>query len=172
MFRISPATGEDLDDLIRLRDDATKWLQSLDTDQWQQSWPTPEGESERLRKSIEEGTTWVVRDCSDAIATFAIDEAADPFLWTEAEQAERALYIHRFIVQRYYSGIGLGAKLMDLIEAWAAHDNYDWLRVDVWTTNIGLHKYYRGIGFDDVRTIVGDYPSGALFQRKVLNRAH
>jgi ribosomal protein S18 acetylase RimI-like enzyme len=172
MFQISPVTGEDLDDLIVVRDDATKWLHSLETDQWQQPWPTPEGESERFRKSIEEGKTWIVRDRSDAIATFAIDESADPLLWTEAEQAERALYIHRFIVHRDYSGIGLGAKLMDLIEAWAIHDDYRLLRVDVWTTNIRLHDYYRRIGFDHVRTIVSDYPSGALFQREVPKRAH
>jgi GNAT superfamily N-acetyltransferase len=172
MFQISPVTAADLDDVIELRDHATDWLSGLKTDQWQQAWPTAEGERERVRSSIEQGQTWIVWDRSDAVATFAIDRFSDPHLWTKSEQAERALYVHRFIVRRDYSGIRLGARLMDLIEVWAAHDDDHWLRVDVWTTNTRLHDYYQSIGFDHVRTIVSDYPSGALFQREVPKRSH
>jgi ribosomal protein S18 acetylase RimI-like enzyme len=172
LFRISLATGEDLDDIIRLRTEATNWLGSLKLDQWQQSWPSAEDERERFVKSVEKGQTWIVRNGSYPVATFAIDTFSDPHLWINAEQSERALYIHRFIVRREYSGIGLGAKLMDLIESWAAHDDFQWLRVDVWTTNTRLQVYYRRIGFDHVRTIESDYPSGALFQREVPKRTH
>ena len=39
-------------------------------------------------------------------------------------------------------------------------------RIDVWTDNIGLHRYYENRGFKHVRTLdLADYPSGALFQR-------
>jgi ribosomal protein S18 acetylase RimI-like enzyme len=172
VFRISLATEEDIDDIVLLRDNAVEWLRSMQSDQWQKPWPSAEGAGARLRQSIDKRTTWLVRLSADAAATFVIDEYSDPHLWTEFEQSERALYIHRFIVHRDYSGIGLGTKLMALIEAMAAHGGYRWLRVDVWTTNHGLQKYYLGKGFKHVRTIESDYPSGALFQHEVRKRTH
>jgi ribosomal protein S18 acetylase RimI-like enzyme len=172
VFKISLATQDDLDDIVVLRDNATEWLRSKQTDQWQKPWPSAEGERERLLQSLGEGKTWIVRLSSAPVATFAIDEFSDPHLWTESEQGEKALYIHRFIVHRDYSGIGLGAKLMALIEALGAHRGYRWLRVDVWTTNQGLQQYYRNLGFEHVRTIESDYPSGALFQREVPKGLH
>lgn len=167
MFQVSPATQADLDDIVFLRDEATDWLRDKQTDQWQRAWPSPEGERERLLDSLGEGTTWIVRLFSEAVATFAIDEFSDPRLWTESEQREPAKYVHRFIVRRSYGGIRLGTTLMDLIAVMAAHGEYSWLRVDVWTTNLGLQNYYRNLGFKHVRTIKSDYPSGALFQRAV-----
>jgi GNAT superfamily N-acetyltransferase len=167
MFQISRATQEDLDDIFMLRKNATAWLRSKQTDQWQRPWPSADGERDRLEQSLREETTWIVRDSSEAVATFATDEFSDPDLWTGPEQREAALYIHRFVVRRDYSGIRFGAALMDLIQAWAAHRGYRWLRVDVWTTNYGLQQYYRNLGFEHVRTIESDYPSGALFQREV-----
>ena len=167
MFEILRAEPADEDAVVALRKNVTVWLRSQPTDQWQKPWPSAVQERERMRESIERGETFIVRSSSKPVATFTVDEHSDPHLWTVAEQSERALYIHRFIVQREYSGIRLGAALMNLIAAQAVFDGYQWLRVDVWTKNYGLHRYYQGLGFEHVRTIESDYPSGALFQRPV-----
>jgi ribosomal protein S18 acetylase RimI-like enzyme len=172
VFQISPANTEDLDDIVQLRENATKWLRTKQTDQWQEPWPTAKRARERMLEGLQKGTTWIVRISSEPVATFVVDEFSDPGLWTEPEQSERALYVHRFVVHRDYSGIKLGATLMDLIGARAAHGGYRWLRVDVWTTNERLQQYYRDLGFADVRTIRGKYPSGALLQRPVPERSH
>jgi predicted N-acetyltransferase YhbS len=48
----------------------------------------------------------------------------------------------------------------------------NWVRIDVWTDNVGLHRYYEQHGFQHVRTLdLSDYPSGALFQRKATARS-
>lgn len=47
----------------------------------------------------------------------------------------------------------------------------NWVRIDVWTDNIGLHWYYEQRGFKHVRTLdLSDYLSGALFQRAATDR--
>jgi hypothetical protein len=47
----------------------------------------------------------------------------------------------------------------------------NWVRIDVWTDNVGLHCYYEQRGFRRVRTLdLSDYPSGALFQRHATDR--
>jgi hypothetical protein len=49
----------------------------------------------------------------------------------------------------------------------------DWIRVDVWTTNLALHAYYKGQGFEHLRTLQfadpWEYPSAVLFQKPVTN---
>jgi ribosomal protein S18 acetylase RimI-like enzyme len=172
MFQISLANETDLEDIVGLRRNAAEWLRTKQTDQWQESWPTSEDAHERVLEGVQKGTTWIVRLSSEAVATFTVDEFSDRRLWNEFEQSEPALYVHRFVVHRDYSGIKLGVALMDLIGALASHRGYRWLRVDVWTTNDGLQQYYRSVGFEHVRTIVSDYPSGALFQRPVPERLH
>jgi len=56
----------------------------------------------------------------------------------------------------------VGARAVD---QWGA----SWVRVDVWTSNLGLHDYYKGHGFEHLRTLdfhnYWDYPSAALFQK-------
>ena len=43
-----------------------------------------------------------------------------------------------------------------------------WIRIDVWSTNTGLHDYYMSKGFRPCGTCADpDYPSGALFEKPV-----
>jgi predicted N-acetyltransferase YhbS len=81
------------------------------------------------------------------------------------------MYPHRLIVRRKYAGLGT-----DVVE-WACKRagelGNNWVRIDVWTDNVGLHRYYEQRGFQHVRTLdLSDYPSGALFQRKATDRHH
>jgi len=79
------------------------------------------------------------------------------------------MYLHRLIVRRKYSG--LGADVIDWACKRAGELGNDWVRIDVWTDNTGLHRYYEQQGFRHVRTLdLTDYPSGALFQRKATDR--
>jgi len=92
-------------------------------------------------------------------------------VWPEENGREPAVYVRRITVRRNreYAGRGLGGQLLD----WAglrANRDYGarWIRVDVWTTNLGLHDYYRrqGFQFSGLCPIPG-YPSAALFQKPV-----
>jgi GNAT superfamily N-acetyltransferase len=75
-------------------------------------------------------------------------------------------------VSRSYSGIGLGAALLDWAAEVAKTDHRAALiRIDVWTTNRALHAYYEEQRFlrragRDPRELA-NYPSQALFEREV-----
>lgn len=165
---IERATVDDLAIILTLRTEASQWLAQQGIDQWAVAWPNPEEQNRRILTSIEAGETWMVRNEDEAtMATVALDTFSDPRLWTPDEQADPAMYLHRLIVRRKHAG--LGAEIMD----WACHRAHrlglHWLRIDVWTENIGLHRYYERNGFEHVRTLdLSDYPSGALFQRSTV----
>lgn len=159
------ASEHDMQAVLNLREEAARWLETIGSDQWQTVWPTLERQNERIRKSIVAGETSMLYSGSSLVGTVAVDEFSDPSLWTPAEQAEPAYYMHRLIIARSYAGQGLGAKILDWCCDKAARSEKEWIRVDVWTSNTRLQNYYLDRKFSHVRTLNTDYPSGALFQR-------
>jgi len=108
-------------------------------------------------------------DDDTTAATVALDSFSDPRLWTPEEQQQPAMYLHHLIARRTYSG--LGADIIDWACRRAGELGNDWVRIDVWTDNTGLHRYYERQGFQHVRTLdLTDYPSGALFQRNATDQ--
>lgn len=164
MTTIRRATASDLDTIVAMREEASAWLASKGIDQWRNAWPTKDAQAQRIRESIAAGETWMITENGTDVATVALDDYADPQLWTPDERREPALYLHRLIVRRTHPG--LGSHILDWASAKAAEDDRDWLRIDVWTGNLALQRYYLRHGFRHVRTVQSDYPSGALFQRR------
>ncbi len=151
--------------VVRLIDDAAVWLRTKGTDQWARPWPSQADRDSRVLAHLLDGKTWVCRDGKVTAATITADPDDDPY-WSQP-QPEPAVYIHRLVINREYAARGLGAELLN----WAgstARRRYGaiWIRVSVWTTNVGLHEYYRRQGFILCGYHADDgYPSGARFQK-------
>ncbi|MGH3503670.1 MAG: GNAT family N-acetyltransferase [Nocardioidaceae bacterium] len=162
---IEPAGIADLPTIIAMRDEASAWLHERGIEQWREPWPNHDAMVDRIAASIQAGETWMTRKEDGATTgTVALDTHADPRLWTPDEREEPTLYLHRLMIRRRWAG--LGAHVLDWAVAKAGYQGNDWVRVDVWTHNEPLHKYYLRHGFEHVRTRDrDDYPSGALFQR-------
>ena len=161
-----PACPEDVDLPVRWREEASQWLAQQGTDQWREPWPNHEAIVERMLASIEAGKAWMVYQDGQPIAPLALDAWADPNLWTPAEPAR---YLHRLVVTRSHGGCGLSAAILHWASDRAAHDGALWVRIDVWSNNQALQRYYHDHGFIPIRTLIPTdylgYPSGALYQR-------
>lgn len=170
---IELATLPDLPRLIRFRTDAAKWLAERGTDQWSSPFP-----AEQMRASVEAGEVFLIREPeqADPAATVTLDRKIDPELWdlwTPEERAEPALYVHKLTVDRQYAGQDLGGRILDWAADRAAREGARWLRLDAWTTNTRLHRYYVEHGFQHVRTTPDpDEVSGWLAQRPAVETAH
>lgn len=152
------ATAADLPRLVQFRTDAATWLSALGSDQWALPFP-----AEHIAQSIAAGEVYVLREAADAepAATITLDREADPLLWTETERAEPALYVHKLTVDRQHAGHGLGARLLDCAGGKAAAQGARWLRLDAWSTNPALHRYYELQGFQHVRTVLDPEVGGS-----------
>jgi hypothetical protein len=172
-FHITQANAQHLDTVLGLIDDARTRLWTKDTDQWEKPWPTAAARDARVLKGLQNGKTWIVWDGAIAAATVTIATAYNPAVWTKptctCDLNERAVYVHRLITARKYAGCGLGAELID----WAGlrgrrKNRARRIRIDVWSTNTGLHDYYVSKGFKPCGHCADpDYPSGALFEKPV-----
>lgn len=168
---IRKAEPADLDTLEELRAEAVAWLASKGLDQWQPGQPrvpTREGTADAIAR----GACYLAYDQEGVlVGTITVDDEADPDFWTPAERAEPALYVHRMIVPRRASGADIGRRLLDWATELAQVTHREWIRLDAWKTNAGLHRYYERQGFDHLRTAELQHRgSGGLFQRRVAAR--
>lgn len=167
-FQLRPAYPADHRTLISLIDQAAGWLRTKGTTQWNRPWPNREERDRRVYESLLRDESWILWDDDVAVATVSLTPTPDAFLWTDLERTEPAVYLHRLVVHRGYAGRWIGSQLLDWAARRARHEHgARWIRIDVWSDNHALHRYYLERGFEWVRQSGADpsYPAGALFQR-------
>ncbi|MFD4348271.1 GNAT family N-acetyltransferase [Streptomyces coelicoflavus] len=166
-MKITTATPADLQRLLDFRKEAASWISALGSDQWSRPYP-----AERLLTTIEAGTVFMLRDGDQTAATITLTPEAEEGLWSDKELSEPSMFVNKLTVARDYSGQNLGGALLD----WAGDRAYraaaKWLRLDAWTSNARLQRYYLDQGFQHVRTVLegnavngGPRVSGWLAQR-------
>ena len=171
---ITPAQPGDLSKLLAFREEAAAWLRELGSDQWSRPYP-----ADRLLATIESGTVFMVQDGDVTAATITLTPEAEAGLWTASELSEPSLFINKLTVARTHAGQNLGGRLLDWAGDRAYRASAKWLRLDAWTTNEGLQRYYLRQGFEHVRTVLeggavngGPRVSGWLAQRPTRPSDH
>lgn len=173
-MKITLALPEDLPNLLAFRQEAAGWLSKLGSDQWSRPYP-----ADRLLATIESGTVFMVRDGGATVATITLTPDPEEGLWTEQELSEPSLFINKLTVARTHAGQNLGGRLLDWAGERAFRASTKWLRLDAWTTNEALQRYYLNQGFEHVRTVRegvavngGPRVSGWLAQRAARPADH
>ncbi|WP_329614735.1 GNAT family N-acetyltransferase [Streptomyces brevispora] len=155
-MKITLARPDDVTKLVAFREEAAAWLTRLGSDQWQRPYP-----ADRLTAAIRAGSVFMVMDSAVAAATITLSPQAEEGLWTEHELAEPSSFITKLTVARTHADQNLGGRMLDWAGDRAYRDGVKWLRLDAWTTNEALQRYYLRHGFEHVRTIrEGDAVNG------------
>ncbi|MEV7146707.1 GNAT family N-acetyltransferase [Streptomyces sp. NPDC093084] len=145
---IVPAEPRDVTTLLAFRKDAAAWLRALGTDQWSRPYP-----ADKLLATIEAGSVFMLRDGPTTAATITLTPDAEVGLWSDEELAEPSLFVNKLTVDRDYAGQNLGGRLLDWAGDRARRAGAEWIRLDAWTANENLQRYYLGHGFTHVRTV-------------------
>jgi GNAT superfamily N-acetyltransferase len=171
---ITPAEPHDLAKLLSFREEAAAWLRDLGSDQWSRPYP-----ADKLLATIEAGTVFMLRDGHTTAGTITLTSDAEEGLWTDDELAEPSMFVNKLTVAREYAGQNLGGRLLDWAGDRAHRACAQWLRLDAWTTNEGLQRYYLAHSFTHVRTVSegtavngGPRVSGWLAQRPAQSADH
>ncbi|MGI5122738.1 hypothetical protein ACQEU5_24795 [Marinactinospora thermotolerans] len=158
------ATADDLDDVVRVLNEAGARLAERGLDQWGHNWMS----HYRMAVMIDRHETFLVHDTTGHLdATVTLSEDPGPF-WTPEERSERAIYLGK-LARTDDAAPGVGEwVLKEWAPRWAAAQGYDVIRLDAWFTNRELHDYYRSRGWTYVRhEQVPGNRSGALFELRI-----
>lgn len=151
----------DVDTILAWRSETAEWLaEKHGTDQWQLPYPR-----ETLEARVSENATFMamLAPHAEPVGTITVSSAADDALWTPEEHRASAWYISKCNVRVDMHGCGVGGTLITWARGKAAAAGVALVRLDAWTTNTALHRYYVRQGFRYVRTVPGK-TSGALFE--------
>jgi len=168
---LAEATDDNMNAILRLINQASGWLKDMGTDQWQRPWPDEKERNARVWRGLKVGATRIVWAGSRAVATVTVAQKPNMDVWRDANcnWDDPAVYVHRLIIDRQFAGFGLGAQLIDWAGLHGQREwNAEWVRIDVWSTNHGLHKYYMNTGFEPCGLAPDPhYPSGMLLEKPV-----
>lgn len=166
---IRRARPDELDLVVRLRDDMKNELGRRGLDQWQADYPDRDTMIKGFQEDLDAGQTWFAEDDGRVVGMVTANHSTAEGLWTPDEVAD-SLFVHRLTRVVDTTVRGVGAVLLDHVDQLAADEGRGWLRLDAWTTNRGLHEYYRQMGFRDVGIVPGHHtPSAARFERRVTS---
>lgn len=173
-MKITTARPEHVAKLLAFREEAAAWLTRLGSDQWQRPYP-----ADRLLATIRAGSVFMVMDGDMTAATITLSQDVEEGLWTEQELSEPSIFVTKLTVARSHAGQNLGGRLLDWAGDRAYRNGAQWLRLDAWTTNDALQRYYVRQGFQHVRTVWeggavngGPRVSGWLAQRPTASADH
>ncbi|MFB7075387.1 GNAT family N-acetyltransferase [Streptomyces sp. NPDC056290] len=171
---ITSAEPHDLAQLLSFREEAAAWLRGLGSDQWSRPYP-----ADKLLATIEAGTVFMLRDGHTTAGTITLTPDAEEGLWSDDELGEPSIFVNKLTIARAYTGQNLGGRLLDWAGDRAHCAGGRWLRLDAWTTNEKLQRYYITQGFRHVRTVRegravngGPRVSGWLAQRAARPADH
>ncbi|MEW2576727.1 GNAT family N-acetyltransferase [Streptomyces syringium] len=139
LFRM--ASGADLASVVRLRDDAARWMNAQGiTGQWQ---PGELGEDHFLRIMVD-GEVWIAEADGRAVGAWE--------LWWEDKDAwgaqpPTAGYIHRLMVDHETVPPGTGQRLLRAAERRVAESGRTLVRLDCLAGNARLTAYYLDSGY-------------------------
>lgn len=134
-----------LKEVLDLLVNAAEWLQSKETTQWDYYLNDLEGNTDEVSDSIRNGSTYLLLHEDRPIASVTLEDQPsewDMDLW-EGEAHEHVMYLHRLVLHRDYSGIGLGNKLLDWSENHVKASGRYKIRFDCLASNQGLNSYYQ-----------------------------
>ncbi len=145
-YQLRQARPQHLLDILSLLLDASKWLETKGTSQWDYYRTDLEGNTQEVVDSMEKGNTFVVEKEGEVVASLTLEPEASEFdfnLWGEEAKDKGAMYLHRLVVLREFAGKGIGASLMNWAEGYVKQAGKTKLRFDCLADNEGLNAYYQ-----------------------------
>jgi GNAT superfamily N-acetyltransferase len=140
-LRLRPAEDADLAALVRLRDDAARWMLSHGiTGQWQPG----ELDENHFRRIAQRGEVWLAEARDRVVGAWE--------LWWEDEDAwgpqpPTAGYVHRLMVDHGSVPPGTGRRLLRAAERRVAGAGRSSVRLDCLAGNARLTAYYVDAGY-------------------------
>ncbi|HWO63384.1 MAG TPA: GNAT family N-acetyltransferase [Umezawaea sp.] len=134
-------TGEE-ETVLDLLAEAAAWLHGRGIDQWPARFP-----ADPVRRQIAAGEAYLVSRAGQPVATVTVAES-DPMIW--GVDSEPAYYVGRLAVSRTATGLRLGYRVLDWVEANAARRGWHRVRLATASDNPALQGYYERVGFQHV----------------------
>lgn len=146
VYEIKRAEQEDLEKVLDLVVNAARWLQSKNTTQWDYYLTNLEENTPEILDSIRSNSTYLVMDGEKTVATVTLENSLNEWdleIWGKDAALSDAVYLHRLVVDRDYSGKGIGDLILEWAENFVKAKGKKRIRFDCLASNKGLNAFYQ-----------------------------
>ena len=159
--RIIRAQQGDLDRVLEILEEASRWLSSkgLET-----QWRLSPAFRETIKNNIECGHVYVVKDVEETIGTITL-QWSDKEFWGDLPPDSG--YVHKLAIKRSYGGKRLGLRMLQWAEAKARVEGKRYLRLDCLASNKTIRTYYERAGFVHVRDTEAAGWTASLYKKNL-----
>ena len=159
--RIIPAQQGDLNRVLEILEEASRWLSSKGLEsQWR---PSP-AFRQTIKDNIERGDVYVVKDLEGTVGTITL-QWSDKKFW--GDLPPDAGYIHKLAITRSHAGHHLGLRLLNWAEAKIRSEGKSYLRLDCLASNKIIRQYYEKAGFVHIRDTEALGWKASLYEKKL-----
>ncbi|HFE9682633.1 TPA: GNAT family N-acetyltransferase [Clostridium perfringens] len=130
----------DLDQIVEIIELSKKYLKKTKVDQWQDGYP----EKEDLRRDIESGSSYVLTNKDEIVATTVIsldgESTYNSIFNGEWITNEDYIVMHRVAVHDKYKGKGIFKELIKEAESLALNKGISSIKIDTHRDNISMQR--------------------------------
>lgn len=160
---LETAPPEELPVVMGILDECAAWLHSKGIAQW--ALPQPPHEWEKMKRQIEMGHISLARLETDRQVVGTLRIEWEDSLWSDDAQAG---YVHSLAIRNDFRGHRIGEKLLDWAQGQIAARGWKYIRLDCWTENTVLRRYYEGLGFRHCGDVEYRGWTGALYEKEAV----
>ena len=139
---------EDIDSIMKIIEDGSKFLKSMKVNQWQDGYPARED----ILVDIRDGISYVLVDEDRIVATMAlvygVDKTYNYIEGGEWMYEDDYSTVHRLAVDNEFKGRGYGEKMFDFARALSSENGIKYMRIDTHQHNIPMQKLIKKSGYD------------------------
>lgn len=163
-MELRSAVVNEAHELVELRNRLAQWMAGRGIEQWQPD----QVDAEHLTAWIEAGFVFVHKREDRIVSSVSVFEN-DPLIW--GPDAGNAGYIHMLMVDRGWSGEGLGDGTLAWAERHIERKGKERARLDVTAANDTLQQWYTARGYQIVGAPEFDHPgwNGVVLLEKTLS---
>ena len=114
--------------------------------QWDDTYPS----QDYIAQAINAQQCWIYQTPQkDIIASVVLNEWQDS-QWSQINWhtlSDQAWIIHAFVIHPNQQGQGLGTSILQMIEKKAIQRRYSGIRLDAFTGNLRVHRFYQNQGY-------------------------
>ena len=147
-MNITLASCSDINEIMGLIESCIKNMESQDIYQWDEYYPT----REIIGDDIENESMHVLKENGKVIGIIVLNEEQPPE-WGHVNWSTRegkALAVHRLAVDPKWQNQGIGRRLLDFTEEYAANKRHTSIRLDTYSGNPRAMKLYEKHGYKRV----------------------
>lgn len=138
-YIVTYATERDLPSIYQLFEEAIRFQQAHHYVGWKSF------DKHFIQADVRQKLLWKISKENSIACIFSIC-LQDPLIWREMEKGD-ALYLHRVVLNRQFSGEKLFARVLAWARQYAAEHALKYIRMDTWAANEKIIQYYQGYGF-------------------------